>query len=78
VDNITSQDNNLYQSQIEIRSNSNYSNSATLKLKCMGKGCDNFGKSFLKIKYINKVGYFCEKCTKDLLNEELAVEVENN
>jgi hypothetical protein len=41
--------------------------------KCSGKDCQNMGNSILKIKYINKSGYFCDKCTRDLLDEGLAI-----
>jgi hypothetical protein len=66
VSNTTLQDNNLYPSQIDVGSNSNYCNPATSK--CMGKCCKNLGRTFLKIKYINKTGYFCNKCAEDLLD----------
>jgi len=43
--------------------------------KCSGKGCRNTPTTLLKINYINKVGYFCDSCTRDLLHEELAIKI---
>ena len=43
--------------------------------KCSGKGCRNAPTTHLKINYINKVGYFCDSCTRDLLHEELAIKI---
>ncbi len=43
--------------------------------KCFGKGCRNAPTTLLKINYINKVGYFCDSCTLDLLHEELATKI---
>ena len=45
------------------------------KQKCSGKGCRNAPTTLLKINYINKVGYFCDSCTCDLLHEELAIKI---
>jgi hypothetical protein len=39
---------------------------------CAGKGCQRKGKILLKIKYLGKTGYFCDSCTDDLLQQELA------
>ena len=39
---------------------------------CAGLNCSNKPKSTLKVKYINKTGYFCQRCTDDLLESELA------
>jgi hypothetical protein len=73
INNIASDDNNLYQSEISFGSNSNFCNPTTSKPKCMGKGCEYCGRILLKIKYINKIGYFCDNCAKDLLVEGLAI-----
>lgn len=35
--------------------------------ECAGKGCQNNGIIILTVLYINKRGYFCESCAKDLL-----------
>ncbi|MER5174412.1 MAG: hypothetical protein ABJB76_02130 [Candidatus Nitrosocosmicus sp.] len=42
---------------------------------CAGLNCLNKPTSSLKIKYINKTGHFCKKCTRDLLELDLAEEV---
>jgi hypothetical protein len=47
-------------------------NNSTIQHKCAGKGCDNIGNILLKIKFINKLGYFCSSCADDLLHYELA------
>ena len=39
---------------------------------CAGLNCSNKPTTALKIKYINKVGHFCQICTNDLLKSELA------
>jgi hypothetical protein len=38
---------------------------------CAGKGCTNEGKIALRIKYLRKVGYFCDTCTAELLQHDL-------
>lgn len=73
MNNIPSQDNNLNQS-LNFDSGNNLTKSPS---KCIGKGCENFGKTLLKINYINKTGYFCDNCAEDLLHEELAVKAGN-
>ena len=44
---------------------------------CAGNGCKNVGTTLLKIRYINKEGYFCDSCTQDLWRLELAVKEGN-
>jgi hypothetical protein len=44
--------------------------------KCCAKGCTKLGRLLLKINYINKTGYFCDPCAKDLLQQALAMETE--
>jgi hypothetical protein len=44
--------------------------------KCCAKGCTKLGRLLLKINYINKIGYFCDSCAQDLLQQALAVETE--
>lgn len=39
---------------------------------CAGRNCPKIGKNTLVIKYINKTGNFCDSCSKDLLEQELA------
>ena len=43
------------------------------KKVCASKDCINIGTTVLEIKYIQKVGDFCGPCTKDLLEQGLAV-----
>jgi len=46
---------------------------ATNKIrKCAGKDCVKEGRIPLRIKYLRKIGYFCEACTADLLQHDLA------
>jgi predicted SprT family Zn-dependent metalloprotease len=45
--------------------------------RCSGKDCKSIGNSILKINYINKTGYFCDRCTRNLLDEGLAVKTGN-
>jgi hypothetical protein len=42
---------------------------------CAGLKCFNKPISILKVKYINKTGHFCQKCTADLLQLELAEKI---
>jgi hypothetical protein len=44
--------------------------------QCAGKGCKEEGKTLLKIKYLQKTGYFCNFCTSELLQLGLAVQEE--
>jgi hypothetical protein len=41
--------------------------------RCSGRECTRIAKNHLMIFYIKKTGYFCDKCTHDLLAAELAV-----
>jgi hypothetical protein len=55
------------------------SNNASLEYKkCAGKGCDRVGKTILKVRYLNKNGLFCDRCTKDLVAADLALKIEDN
>jgi hypothetical protein len=38
---------------------------------CAGKNCDNIAKNRLKILYLNREGWFCQKCANDLIKEDL-------
>jgi len=40
-----------------------------------GLTCSNKPTALLKVKYINKSGFFCQQCTTDLLQLELAEEI---
>jgi hypothetical protein len=43
-------------------------NYSSLEYKeCAGKYCENNGINRLRILYINKIGYFCDSCTHQLL-----------
>ena len=42
---------------------------------CAGLKCTNKPIALLKVKYINKSGSFCQQCTTDLLQLELAEEI---
>ena len=43
---------------------------------CAGLKCSNKPTALLKVKYINKSGFFCQQCTTDLLQLELAEKIE--
>lgn len=45
----------------------------TNKKVCACKDCTNIGITVLQVKYIQRVGYFCGPCTKDLLEQGLAI-----
>jgi hypothetical protein len=54
------------------------SKAGKLELKtCAGIGCPNLGKYPLKIVYLNRVGFFCEVCKNELVQEGLATEINN-
>jgi hypothetical protein len=44
-------------------------------VSALGRAAGNAPTALLKINYINKVGYFCDSCTRDLLHEELATKI---
>jgi hypothetical protein len=44
---------------------------------CAGNNCIDTGKSTLKIKYLNKVGDYCDSCADHLLNEGLDIRIGN-
>jgi hypothetical protein len=41
--------------------------------RCSGKGCGHHGRNQLRILYVGKSGYFCDHCTKEILDQGLAV-----
>jgi hypothetical protein len=45
----------------------------TFAYTCAALNCNNKPISTLKVKYINKTGHFCQRCTEDLIQSELAV-----
>jgi hypothetical protein len=42
---------------------------------CSGLNCSKKAISKLKVKYINKIGHFCQKCKSELLQLELVEEI---
>lgn len=54
-----------------MNSNDNYLNEGFKE--CAGRSCKNTAKVPLKIRYINKTGFFCESCADYLLRAELAI-----
>ena len=48
------------------------------KKDCAGKGCINEGIHLLKIRFINKAGWFCGYCKDSLLNDNLVDQVIHN
>jgi hypothetical protein len=51
--------------------NNDSNNENQVYKKCAGMNCDSIGSNRLKIILINKIGYFCNKCSKDLLQLKL-------
>lgn len=43
--------------------------------RCSGRECTKSAKNLLAILFINKRGYFCDECARDLLAKKLAVSV---
>ena len=55
-----------------LSANNNISNNKDEEYKiCAGMNCDGIGSNRLKIILINKIGYFCDKCSRDLLHLKL-------
>lgn len=71
MDNTTSEHNKVFDSPVLSAIQS------TGKL-CSGKECPKSAKNCLEILFINKRGYFCEECTRDLLAKKLAVSVQES
>jgi hypothetical protein len=42
---------------------------------CDGRGCNQKPIKYLRIKYVNKIGSFCDKCASDLLGSGLAEDI---
>ena len=42
--------------------------------KCCARGCAKPGRLLLEVNHIDKTGYFCDSCAKDLLQQALTVE----
>jgi hypothetical protein len=49
--------------------------SCTIKLPecCAGRGCQKKGNVRLRVQILDKVGYFCDSCAKEILHLGLAV-----
>ena len=45
--------------------------------QCAGKDCNRIATQFLKIRYLNKSGNFCDKCKRELLDLGLIIENKN-
>jgi hypothetical protein len=58
--------------------NSTFNNTSPEYKKCAGKGCDRIGRTILKIRYLNKTGFFCDCCVNDLVAEDLAMKAEED
>jgi uncharacterized protein YqkB len=56
--------------------NSNNSNNRQLYNNCAGKNCNRKGINKLRIRYIKKLGYFCDSCTLRLLEMEIVTKEE--
>ena len=50
----------------------------TSKILCACKNCPNEAKICLKIKFVHKVGQFCNICAVDLKEHGIAEEVEKS
>jgi hypothetical protein len=42
--------------------------------QCAGKDCNRKATQLIKIQYLNKFGYFCDKCKTELLDLGLVIE----
>jgi hypothetical protein len=73
MNNTTPEDNNLFD-DLAIHQ-SNQGSNATSR-QCSGKGCTKIAKNLLTISYINKKGYFCDECTRDLVTKHLAIRIQ--
>jgi hypothetical protein len=48
-------------------------NSCQPQQQCSAKGCSKNAENLLSILYINKRGYFCDECARDLMSGKLAI-----
>jgi hypothetical protein len=58
--------------------NSAFNKSELEYKRCAGKGCNRSGRTVLKVRYLNKIGLFCDCCTKDLVAADLAIRMEED
>jgi hypothetical protein len=49
----------------------NFNNHTFKDTTCAIRGCNNQGTNFLRIVYVDKSGWFCDKCTIELEQDEL-------
>ena len=42
---------------------------------CDGRGCNEKPIKYLRIKYVKKIGSFCDRCANDLLESGLAEDI---
>jgi hypothetical protein len=70
MNNTISEANNLF---ADLTISESYSNHYSESKQGSGKGCKKVANNLLLISFVNKRGYFCDKCTHDLLAEQLAV-----
>ncbi|MGB6532818.1 MAG: hypothetical protein WBF33_32385 [Candidatus Nitrosopolaris sp.] len=45
---------------------------------CAGTGCTNMGLYLLRVRFVNKNGWFCSSCKKSLLADMLLEEIEES
>ncbi len=53
--------------------NSSINNTDQQYKQCAGKNCFRDGKYELKILFINKTGYFCEPCSKYIVESKIGI-----
>ena len=59
---------------VDIYQMKSTSNNVSIEYKkCAGKGCERVGTRILKVRFLNKLGIFCDFCANGLLAEDLAV-----
>jgi hypothetical protein len=54
--------------------NSTNQNTIQQYKQCAGKDCPHQGINHLKIRYINKFGWFCDSCKRNLIAENLVID----
>jgi hypothetical protein len=55
--------------------NSQVNNSKQEYKKCARRGCEKLGTITLKVRYVNKIGHFCDGCTEELTNQDLVFQI---
>ena len=73
MENAISEHNNLFDNLVISKS---YQNQNSVPKQCSGKGCTQNAKNLLLILYINKKGYFCDECSRDLITRQLAIRIQ--